>query len=119
MSYDLTIGILSTRRRDGTGGVEYRVGVAQEFEVGEPNYPATRPVLNREHILWVFKKSVVFSTYDEALCAARKEEREIKLSETFCYGIYDLKHSDLFFPATDRQLRRRGFFRRQQTQLSG
>jgi hypothetical protein len=113
MSADNTIGILVTRNRKGEG-LEFRVAHVQAIEnlEYEPDYPAgPKPVLSREYARLLFGRAPYFT--DEAAAWRYAHKLEAKIEREFGlsveYGIRCLNFRAIFFPASDRKRKRRGF----------
>lgn len=111
MSADNTIVVLGTKRKDGQPGMEYRVAEIQAAEnlTYQPDYPPTKPVLNRWHLLIIFNGKRVILDKLEALETAQKLEKESGYVE---YGISFWEYPEVFFPATDAKRRRRAKYRK-------
>lgn len=98
MSADNGVYILATRGRKRKGrGREYRVAHVQAIENAwfDPDYPASRPRLNRELVLELFGKSKVFTDLKIARGYAERILEEVVYAE---YGIRVLWYTDLPFP---------------------
>ncbi|HUC96555.1 MAG TPA: hypothetical protein VMR16_02715 [Candidatus Saccharimonadales bacterium] len=113
MSADNTIGILVTRNRKGNG-LEFRVAHVHAIENLEydPDYPANpKPVLSRKYARLLFGSAPYFTDEAAAWRYALKLEAKIEREVGFPveYGVERLDFSAVYFPASDRKRKRRGF----------
>ena len=107
-----SVGILTTMRRDGQPGCEYRVACSQEFWMikKRPDYPSfLGACLNREATVRIFGDHPVHFNLDKAREVANYVLQKNPDADKNICTFYFPK---IIFPASGRQLRSRDWHRR-------